>query len=135
MEKYLLRVEFRYEDAPRTEDDYTSRSTEITIGVYDAYEDALTSGNEFLESMEKIFPLHKFPNGTYARKYRFSENDGPFGSRRNLVTNLAYLQTPFSFFAKIETLKYMPIDKTISSVVDSVEKYRKYKQQQQQSKD
>lgn len=116
-------------DAPKTEDDCTSRQTEIVIGVYDSYDDACIAGNEFLESMEKRFQLHKFPNGTYSRRYRFSKNGGPFGGRNNLVTNLAYLQTPFSFFAKIETLKYAPIDETISNVIESIERYKEHELQ------
>ena len=35
MEKYLVRIEFRYSDAPETEDGCTSKSKEVTIGVYD----------------------------------------------------------------------------------------------------
>lgn len=129
MEKYLLSVEFRYVDAPKTEDDCTSRQTKIVIGVYDSYDEACIAGNEFLESMEKRFQLHKFPNGTYAIRDRFSKNGGPFGSRNNLVTNLAYLQTPFSFYAKIETLKYAPIDETISNVIESIKRYREHELQ------
>lgn len=124
-----MRVEFQYVDAPKTEDDHASRETIITIGVYDSYDEACTAGNKLLESLEKIFPLHKFPNGTYAGRNRFSKNGGPFGGRRSLVTNLAYLQTPFSFYAKIETLKYASIDETISNVIESIKRYREYKLQ------
>lgn len=122
-------IEFRYVDAPKTEGDCTSRETEITIGVYDSYDDACMAGNEFLENMENIFPLHKFPNGTYSSRYRFSKNGGPFGGKCSLVTDLAYLQTPFSFYAKIHTLKYESIDKTISNVIESIKRYREYKLQ------
>ena len=40
MEKYLVKIEFRYSDAPETEDGYTCKTKAVTIGVYDTFEDA-----------------------------------------------------------------------------------------------
>ena len=127
MEKYLVRIEFRYSDAPETEDGFTSKSKEVTIGVYDTFEDACKSGNSLLEYLESKFELHQFPDGRKAPKERFSKNGGCFGSKNTLVTNLAYLKTPFEFYAKIETLKYSPIDEAIESVVSASKRYRDYK--------
>jgi len=126
MEKYLVDIEFRYSDAPRYEDDYTSRTKKATIGVYDNFNEACVAGNNLLENLESKFKLHKFPDGTSANKSRFSKNGGCFGSKNDLVTNLAYLKTPFSFYAQIKTLKYLPINETIQDVVNSCKNYKKY---------
>lgn len=127
MEKYLVRIEFRYFDAPETEDGSTSKNKMVTIGVYDTFEDACQNGNNLLEALESKFELHQFPDGRKASKERFSKNGGCFGSKMTLVTNLAYLKTPFEFYAKIETLKYNPIDEAIEDVVSSSKRYRDYK--------
>ena len=126
--KYLVRIEFRYSDAPETEDGYTSKNKIVTIGVYDTFEDACQNGNNLLEVLESKFELHQFPDGSKASKERFSKNGGSFGSKNTLVANFgAYLKTPFEFYAKIETLKYDPIDEAIEDVVSASKRYRKYK--------
>lgn len=127
MEKYLVRIEFRYSDAPETEDGYTSKIKEVTMGVYDTFEEACQSGNNLLEFLESKFKLHQFPDGRKAPKERFSKNGGCFGGKKTLVTNLAYLNTHFEFYAKIETLKYNPIDEAIEDVVSAVKRYIRYK--------
>lgn len=127
MEKYLVRIEFRYSDAPESEDSSTSRNKEVTIGVYDTFEDACKNGNNLLETLESKFELHQFPEGKKAPKERFSKTGGCFGNKKNLVTNLAYLKTPFEFYASIETLKYDSIDEAINNVIDSSKRYRSYK--------
>lgn len=123
MEKYLLTFEFRYSDAPKHDDDYTNRNKTITIGVYDDFENACKEGNKNLEILEDNFKL----NPNYNRKERFSKNGGCFGSKKNLITNLAYLKTPFEFYAKITTLRYDSIGDTIDIVIDSVKRYRNFK--------
>jgi hypothetical protein len=40
---------------------------------------------------------------------------------------LAYLKTPFEFYAKIETLEYSPIDEVIENVVSALKRYINYK--------
>ena len=127
MEKYLVKIEFRYSDAPKTEDGSTTRNKMVTIGVYDTFEDACLNGNNLLETLESKFESHQFPDGRKAPKERFSKNGGCFGGKNTLVTNLAYLKTPFEFYAKIETLKYNPIDEVIEDVVSSSKRYRSYK--------
>lgn len=128
MEKYLVRIDFRYSDAPKTEDGCTSKNKMVTIGVYDTFEDACQNGNNLLEVLESKFELHQFPDGSKASKERFSKNGGAFGSKKTLVTDLAYLKTPFNFYAEIETLKYSPIDEVIEDVVNATKRYRDYKQ-------
>jgi len=127
MEKYLVTIEFRYSDAPKTEDGCTSRSKTVTIGVYDTFDDACSNGNDLLEKLESKFDIHTFPNGSKAKRDRFSKNGGCFGSKNTLVTNLAYLKTPFEFYAKIETLKYCHINESIDDVIEAVKKYISYK--------
>ena len=131
MEKYLVKIEFRYSDVPKTEDEYTWKNKKITIGVYDTFDEACKNGNNLLETLESKFELHQFPDGSKASKKRFSKNGGYLGGKNTLVTNLAYLktpfETPFEFYAKIETLKYIPIDEAIEDVVSSSKRYRSYK--------
>lgn len=124
-EKYLVKIEFRYSDAPK---DYvhTTRSKHVTIGVYDTFEEACENGNKLLEKLESKFKLHEFPSGESAEKKRFSRYGGPFRTKNTLVTNLAYLKTPFEIYADIETLKYDDIDEAIAEVLSSVERYREY---------
>lgn len=126
MEKYLVRIDFRYSDAPKTEDGCTSKNKMVTIGVYDTFEDACQNGNNLLEVLESKFELHQFPDGSKASKERFSKNGGAFGSKKTLVTDLAYLKTPFKFYAEIETLNYNPIDEVIDEVVSSSKRYKDY---------
>ena len=131
-EKYLVRIEFRYSDAPK-DYGYTTRNKHVTIGVYDTFEEACENGNKLLEKLESKFKLHKFPSGEYAKKKRFSRYGGPFRTKNTLVTNLAYLKTPFAFYANIETLKYNDIDEVVAEVVSSSKRYREYVKNQNQS--
>lgn len=126
-EKYLVSIEFRYNQPPKYEDDYTFRSKKITIGVYNTFDEACEAGNEFVENLEGKFALHQFPDGSKAKKERFSKNGGCFGSKNTLITNLAYLKTPFEFYAKITTLNYEDINVVINEVVESAKKYKEYK--------
>lgn len=125
MEKHLVTIEFRYDDADEFDVRYKSRT--VTIGVYDDFDEACKEGNKVLENLESKFELHKFPQGHYAPKERFSKNGGCFGGKKNLITNLAYLKTPFDFYAKITTLKYNIIDDVIIEACEAADRYRKYK--------
>lgn len=126
MEKYLVTIEFRYNNAPHFSDS-TYHIKTVTIGVYDDFEDACKYGNELLVNLESKFKLHRFPDGRYANKERFSKTGGCFGSKRDLITDLAYLKTPFSFFAKITTLRFDDIDNVIVDIVEATNRYREYK--------
>ena len=125
MEKYLVNIEFRYSDSPETEDHYTGRRETVTIGVYDTFDEACESGNNLLEKLESKFGIKQYPNGTKVRKERFSKNGNPFGGKNTLVTGL-HVKTPFLFFARIETLKFDDVDKSIDDVMASLERYRNY---------
>ena len=126
-EQYLVTIEFRYSDEPKNELYSTSKNKIVTIGVYNSFEEACEGGNKVLENLENKFGLHTFPDGRQANKERFSLNGGAFGSKKTLITELAYLKTPFSFFAKITTLKYEDINESVQEVNEAVKRYRKYK--------
>lgn len=121
MNKFLVTIEFRYNDVQNDEVSYPS--TTITIGVFDTIELAIEEGNKSLEVFEKHFPL----NIHWNRKERFSKNGSCFGGLKDLVTDLAYLQTPFSFYAKITKLNYLDVNDTILSVLGAVKRYRNFK--------
>lgn len=127
MEKYLVTIEFRYYGIPEGSGGFTSRNKKVTIGVYDTFDEACLNGNKLLENLESKFKLHVYPGGVKATKERFSKNGGCFGSSNTLVTNMAYLKTPFEFYAKIDTLKYIDINEAIHDAVESEKGYRKYK--------
>lgn len=127
MEKYLVRIEFRYYDEPKTEDGYSSKNKMVTIWVCDTFEDAYQNGNNLLEVLESKFELHPFPDGSKASKERFSKNGGCFGGKNTLGTNLTYLKTPFQFYVKIEILKHNPIDVIIEDIVNASKRYMNYK--------
>jgi len=128
MEKFLLTIEFRYREIPKSDIYSEHKSKKIAIGVFDDFDTACVEGNKLMVNLESKFPLHVFPNGKgVAKKERFSKNGGCFGSKKSLITNLAYLKTPFEFYAKIDTLKMDNIEETIEGVVDSIKKYREHK--------
>lgn len=123
MNKELVTIEFRYHDRPVSEAPSGYVSKTITIGVFDTFEDAIVNGNKALEVLEARFKL----NAAWNTKERFSKNGGCFGSSNRLITNLAYLQTPFEFYAKITTLTYADVDQTITNTLDALERYKEYK--------
>jgi hypothetical protein len=117
MKKYLVTIEFRYSTKPKNEDEEQKHVNKIiTIGVFDTQDEAINEGNKSLEVFEKHFKL----NPHYNKKERFSKNGGCFGSANNLVSDTAYLQIPFSFFAKIQTLHYEETEQTIINVLNNL---------------
>lgn len=123
MKKYLVSIEFRYRDAPKNDYDSGHNTKKVTIGVFDDLYTGITEGNKALEVLESKFKLNPNTN----RKERFSKNGGCFGGAKTLVTNLGYLQTPFEFYAKIDTLNYLPVNESIEDVLQSVKRYKEYK--------
>ncbi len=123
MTKELVTIEFRYHDKPKNDAFSGSETKTITVGVFDTLDEAIIEGNKALEVFEKHFKL----NTAWNKKDRFSKNGGCFGSPNRLITNLAYLQTPFSFFVKITQLTYADVDQTINEVLDGGKRYREYK--------
>ena len=128
MEKYLLTIEFRYFGVVDFygEPDYSHKKKTITIGLFDTYGKACVEGNKLLEKLEERYPVHVFPDGRKG-EYRFSKDGGPFGFKNYLASNLAYLNTPFEFFAKIETMIYSDIDETIDSIEKDILAYKEFK--------
>ena len=114
--KQLLTIEFRYSIKPKSDNDSMHKTKTVTIGVFDTFDEAIIEGNKQLEVLEKHFKL----NTNWNRKDRFSKSGGCFGSAKKLVTNLAYLQTPFDFYAKITELKYFDLEDTIVEVLKDI---------------
>lgn len=113
--KFLVTIEFRYTDF--VDDDTKYKIKVLTIGVYDCFNDACLNGNNILEVMENKFELHTFPDGTKANKERLIK-------KNQLISNLAYLKTPFQFYLKITELKYDEIEQTIDEVLSATERSR-----------
>lgn len=118
MKKYLVTIEFRY----TSKREYSSGGNmsvnkTITIGVYDDFDIAISEGNKQMEILESKFKIHTFPQGDEAKRERFSKNGGSFNSPKTLISNLAYLKTPFSFYAKIDILHYEDTAQTIEDVL------------------
>lgn len=121
-EKHLVTIEFRYTTKfinEYKETENKSKNKTITIGLFDTLEEAIIEGNKSLEVLESHFPLHTYPSGDKAKKNRFCKNY-IFGQPNKLVTNLAYLKTPFEFFAKIQTLYYANTNDAILSVLSEL---------------
>ena len=127
MEKFLVTIEFKYSDSPYDGTNCTSREKIVTIGVYDDFDEACINGNKVMEMFEDKYPLNRYANGTYSKKERFSKNGGCFGNKKTLISNLGYLKTPFTFYAKIDTLKYDDLDTVIDGVTKSIKNYVNYK--------
>lgn len=127
MEKFLVTIEFRYSDKPKGEYDCSFKGKTITIGVYDDFDEACVNSNKLLEKLESRFTIHTFPDGSEAKRGRLSKNGGCFGGKNILVTNLAYLRTPFEFYVKIQTLHYLDVEETISEVLEAGKRYKEYK--------
>lgn len=123
MKKYLVTIRFTYNDAPKN--DFLSGITKktIAIGVYDTQNEAITNGNKALEVFEKYFPL----NSHYNVKERFSKNGGPFGEPVYLITDMAWITTPFSLSAEITLLDYQDVEETINNVLEAQNRYKEYK--------
>lgn len=98
----------------------------VTIGVFDSFDIAAIEGNKVLEYLESEYKPHIFPDGKQALKQRFSKHGGVFGSNKNLVTNLAYLKTPFDFYARIITPKYESVADTLSEIEAAITRYNSY---------
>ena len=119
MEKFLVTMEYRYKDAPDWSDS-TYREKVDTIGVFNNIQEAIEEGNKVLIELEKHFEI----NPNYNRKDRLSKNN-------RLISNLAYLVTPFTFFLKVEKLKYNDCKDSIKEVLQSIENYKKYKEEKE----
>lgn len=122
MKKYLVTIEFRYQDRPDNDGFGESNTKKITIGVYDTDDEAIENGNKALEKFEKHFKL----NPHYNVKERFSKHGGCFGGSNFLISDSAWIETPFTLFANITVLDYQDVDKTINEVLEARERYEDY---------
>lgn len=118
--KYSVDIELRYSDAPMGEGDRARQiSKTITLGIYDTYEEAVRAGNHMLETeLESKFPLNK----NWNKKSRFGEQYTKY-----LISDLAYLTTPFSFFAHINKLEISPVSEAIEAALSAETRYREWK--------
>jgi len=118
MIKYILQIELRYNEVGEYRGksclNHTTKKT--TIGTYKDIEQAYKEGNEHLIKLESLFKLNIYSSGETATKQRFKEGN-------HLVTNLGYLKTPFSLFAKIDTLHYHDFDKLIETATDAAKEH------------
>jgi hypothetical protein len=127
---YLVTLDLRYAKAPLIRGAVPDHDTILTtIGVYDNFDAACAAGNDVLTNLEARYPLHVYPDGRKASRSanRFSRTGGPFGSRVTLVSNLAYLKTPFRFFVKITRLNYHDVDGVIDYADSDARAYRAWK--------
>lgn len=108
-EQYIVEIEFRYSDKPKDSSETTTVSRTTTLGVFDTFDKAIIVGNKALETLENNFEIHTYPDGRKALQERFSKNGGCFGIPKTLITNLAYLKTPFEFYAKIRKVEEIDI--------------------------
>lgn len=114
MEKYLVTIEFRYMDVINEETAFKTKM--VTCGIFGDAEEAYNCGNKSLELLESKFEL----NPNYNKKERFN-------SRNHLISNLAYLKTPFDFYAKITPLKFDFITDVVNEAIGAAERYNEYK--------
>ena len=120
MEKWVVDIEFRYMNTSdkHYENGYTYASKVITLGIFDDFEDACNEGNSILENrFESRFELNK----NWNKKERFSRNN-------TLISNLAYLTTPFAFFAEITRLDFGSVNDAINSAIEGENNYMEYKE-------
>jgi hypothetical protein len=117
---YSVDLGLRYCDEPRNGSDYASNvSKTITIGIYETYEEAVRAGNSMLQSeLESKFPLNK----NWNKKDRFGET-----YKEYLISDLAYLTTPFSFFAHINKLNLGSVSDAIDEAVNAEKRYAEWK--------
>ena len=118
MIKYLVTIEYRYNDIPNSFN-CTYRNKIDTIIVSDSLDIAIEKSNNVLIELEKNFEL----NEHYNIKQRLG-----VGYMKRSISNLGYINTPFTFFLSITELKYNCIKESLKNVTESVERYKKYKE-------
>lgn len=123
MKKELLTIEFRYLDKPRNEHFSGSESKEITIGIFDTLEEAITEGNKALAVLAKTFEVRH--NDKFQLNYIF-------GSPKTLVTNTCYPTNGIQYFAKITSLNFADLESTIGETFTALERYKAYKQTEEE---
>ena len=100
---YLLQIEFRY-TVTLDNDETEYKNKIITIWVYNTIKQAIENWNKELLKLES-----RYEKNIHYPLSRFSEN-------KKLITNLAYLTTPFTFFFSITELKYKDLDIVLDNI-------------------
>ena len=98
---YIAQVEFRYTEETSTSTLY--KISNYTIGIYKHKSEAIIEANKILEQLELRYSLN--PNGD--KKERFKKDSF------NIISNLSYIDTPFSFYISIKPLITLDIKKTL----------------------
>lgn len=117
---YLVDIKFRYSDWNNEDERSTSKSKTVTIGIFNTYEEAAKAGNEMLETeLESRFPL----NRNWRKRDRFGNQ-----YTMNLISELSYLEMPFSFFAHIKKLEISSVSDAINEALKAQERYKQGKE-------
>lgn len=114
MEKFLLRVELRYYNVPKTEYHPAHNCEYTTIGIYDSFKEACIAGNEVLNNIIKKYNLKTYDG--------FSEHGGPFGNRNTLETNCCS-NDPITYYAEITTLKFRDLNERVEHALKAQKEY------------
>lgn len=119
MEKYIVKIEFRYKAIPKSDSFYASDccNKEITIGIYNSLDEAIKQGNKSLEVLKTKFRFNDC----------FSKYGGIFGKPNKLVCNFEHRNKP-QFFAKIETLHFDGLASVMEDVFNANEKWLQSKE-------
>ena len=120
MKKEILKIEFRYHDAPKgvhLSGEYPSKT--VTIGIFDTLEEAVNKGNEILATLSKSFEVRS------GDKFKIN---GLFGYPDRLVSNCCYPTNGVQYFAKITTLDFCDLGEVVSETFTAFERWKKYKQ-------
>lgn len=117
--KYLATIEFQYYGVRNDEE--SQKTQLLTIGVFEDKNEAHSEANKILERLEQHFKL----NPKYNKRERFTSRSF------NLISNLGYLETPFTFYVKIQQLNYLEnLDDKIEEILIDIKKYKQLKEQQ-----
>jgi len=117
MDKYLVKIEFRYTGMDTSGQDIRCKSKTVTIGVFDSFEKACIEGNKIFPKLEERYKL----NPNYNIKQRLSFD-------KRLISDLAYIQTPFQFFVSIETLHYKNISENLDIIENDIKLVKNFKE-------
>lgn len=118
MNKYLVTIEFRYRGVRNNEPD--SKCITKTIGIFGTKEEAYNEANKIFPELEKRWKL----NPNYNIKERFKKRSF------NIISNLAYIKTPFNFFVKVTELHMVEdINEELDIVLADIDNYINLKEE------
>lgn len=124
MEKFLLQVELRYCNIPKSEYSSEHNFEYTTIGIYDTLSEACKEGNKLLkETIAK--------HGLKVAYDKFGEHNGCFGSPNLLVTNCCS-SDKIKYFAQITRLRFFDLDERIEKACSEQDKYNEWYSRQEE---